>query len=48
MPLRTSELEMHYTQELEYLTKLSASLIVSANVSVHFLAMIFTTYIFVR
>lgn len=31
MPLRTSELEMHYTQELEYLTKLSASLIVSAN-----------------
>ena len=35
MPLRTSELEMHYTQELEYLTKLSASLIVS-NVSAYF------------
>jgi hypothetical protein len=29
MPLRTSDLEVHYTQELEYLAKLSAALLVS-------------------
>ena len=29
MGLRTSDLEAHYTQELEYLAKLSAALIVS-------------------
>ena len=29
MPLRPSELEMHFSQELEYLTKLSAA--ISAN-----------------
>ena len=39
MPLRSCDLEAHYTQELDYLAKLSAALIVSQqnqhNVSAH-------------
>jgi len=41
MPLRTSDLEAHYTQELEYLAKLSAALLVSQEQKNHVSSFLF-------